>query len=416
MVPAPDWAISLAKLSDYSVSPIYAMALATQRAMWDTYDTCHAIVRQRRPKNFQAMKDKLIAFTLGAATLIGTQSLRPLDAYAKEPIKTPLITATTTLQDDTYLLGPGDQLELKLFDAPELSGPLDVLNDGTVSLPLIGSVRLTGLSLSQASQWVTSLYRKQVLRPELQLRLVKARPIRVALVGEVERPGLYSLTTSEGAQTQGGPSISISGLPTVVDAIQKAGGITQLANLRQVVLQRRMPGDSPRYKQTQLDLLSLLFEGDQQQNPFLFDGDTIRITKASEPPQEAIALASANLSPHQIQVYVIGEVLRPGALPLPANTPLVQAVMAAGGPQTWRANTGNVELVRINRNGTATRQRFKLNLSQGASNALNPPLRDGDTLVVNRSGMAVASDAIGAVSAPLTGLVNILALVNLINK
>ena len=235
-------------------------------------------------------------------------------------------------------------------------------------------------------------------------------------MGEVERPGLYSLTTSEGAQTQGGPSISISGLPTVVDAIQKAGGITQLANLRQVVLQRRMPGDSPRYKQTQLDLLSLLFEGDQQQNPFLFDGDTIRITKASEPPQEAIALASANLSPHQIQVYVIGEVLRPGALPLPANTPLVQAVMAAGGPQTWRANTGNVELVRINRNGTATRQRFKLNLSQGASNALNPPLRDGDTLVVNRSGMAVASDAIGAVSAPLTGLVNILALVNLINK
>ena len=362
------------------------------------------------------MNDPLKTAAICAATLIGTQFLHFPPVLGKETKNNAPSLVQASLQDDTYLLGPGDQLELKLFDAPELSGNLDLLNDGTVSLPLIGSVRLTGLSLSQASQWVNSLYRKQVLRPELQLRLVKPRPIRVALVGEVEHPGLYSLTTSEGAQTQGGPSVSINGLPTVVDAIQKAGGITQLANLHQVILQRRLPGDSPRYKQTKLDLLSLLFDGDQQQNPFLFDGDTIRITKANEPSEEAIALASVNLSPHQIQVYVIGEVLRPGALQLPANTPLVQAVLAAGGPQTWRANTGNVELVRINRNGTATRQRFKLNLSQGASNATNPPLRDGDTLVVNRSGMAVASDAIGAVSTPLTGLVNILALVNLINK
>ena len=362
------------------------------------------------------MFNPLKATALCAATLIGTQLLFFWPAHANDQRKNNTAPVQASLQDDTYLLGPGDQLELKIFDAPELTGNLDLLNDGTVSLPLIGSVRLSGLSLSQATQWVTSLYRKQVLRPELQLRLVKSRPIRVALVGEIEHPGLYSLTTSEGSQTQGGPGITISGLPTVVDAIQKAGGITQLANLREVILQRRIPGDSPRYKQTKLDLLALIFNGDQQQNPFLFDGDTIRITKAEEPPKEAIAIASANLSPQQIRVYVIGEVLRPGVLPLPANTPLVQAVLAAGGAQTWRANTGNVELVRINRNGTATRQRFKLNLSQGVSNATNPPLRDGDTLVVNRSGMAMASDAIGAVSTPLTGLVNILALVNLINK
>ena len=350
------------------------------------------------------------AFTWGA-------SLGPIAApvAAGQLVVRPLA-APVTLQEDSYLLGPGDLLELKLFDAPELSGNLDVLNDGTASLPLIGSVRLTGLSLFQASQWFTSLYRKQLLRPELQLRVVKPRPIRVALVGEVERPGLYSLTTSETTQTEGGPSLTVSGLPTVVDAIQKAGGITQLADLRQVVLQRRMPGDPPSHKQARLDLLALLLEGDQQQNPFLFDGDTIRITKASEPPAEAVELAAANFSPQEIRVNVIGEVVRPGTLPLQANTPLVQAVLAAGGPQTWRASNTNVELVRINRNGTATRQRFALNLSQGASNTKNPPLRDGDTVVVNRSGMAVASDAIGAVSTPLTGLVNILALVDLINK
>ena len=317
-------------------------------------------------------------------------------------------------QEDAYVLGPGDGLQLRFFGTTELSGPVEVLSDGNVSLPLLGPVRLTGLTLPQASQWLELIYKKQLLRPELQLSLVRPRPLRVALVGQVERPGLYTLTSTEQSQTEA--KVSISGLPTLVDAIQKAGGITPMANLREVTLQRRLPGEPLRYKRTSVDLLALVQQGDQLQNPILFDGDTIRIEQASEPVAEVIELASTTLSPDTISVNVIGEVLSPGTLPLPANTPLVQAVLAAGGPQTWRASKGNVELVRINRNGTATRQRFQLNLSQGASNTKNPPLRDGDTVVVNRSGLARASDAIGAVSTPLTGLVNILALVDLINK
>lgn len=322
--------------------------------------------------------------------------------------------AVPVSQEDAYVLGPGDGLQLRFFGATELSGPVEVLSDGNVSLPLLGPVRLTGLTLPQASQWLELIYKKQLLRPELQLSLVRPRPLRVALVGEVERPGLYTLTSTEQSQTEA--KVSISGLPTLVDAIQKAGGITPMANLRVVTLQRRLPGEPLRYKRTSVDLLALVQQGDQLQNPILFDGDTIRIEQASEPVAEVIELASTTLSPDKINVNVIGEVLSPGTLPLPANTPLVQAVLAAGGPQTWRASKGNVELVRINRNGTATRQRFQLNLSQGASNTKNPPLRDGDTVVVNRSGLARASDAIGAVSTPLTGLVNILALVDLINK
>ena len=92
---------------------------------------------------------------------------------------------------------------------------------------------------------------------------------------------------------------------------------------------------------------------------------------------------------------------------LQANTPLVQAVLAAGGPKNWRASTGNVELVRINRNGSATLKKFKIDLGEGASNEKNPPLRDGDSVKVNRSTLARASDAINAVSQPLGGLVQI---------
>ena len=328
----------------------------------------------------------------------------------------PMDQSVSTLQKNAYIIGPGDVLDLKLFDAEELSGALQVLNDGSVPLPLIGSVRLSGLTLQQATLRVKQLMSNELLRPDLQLRVVKPRPIRVALVGQVERPGIYSLTNSEMGQTEGGPAIRLSGLPTVVDAIQKAGGITQNANLREVILQRRLPGTSsvPSYKQAELDLLDLILDGNQSQNPFLFDGDTIRISEAEETPEEAVELAAVNLSPQTISVNVIGEVNNPGRVELPASTPLVQAVIAAGGAN-FRANTRNVELVRINRNGSATLKRFNLDLSAAASNEKNPPLQDGDSVMVNRSQFARAGDTVNTLSQPLGGLVQIWTLFRLIN-
>ncbi len=317
-------------------------------------------------------------------------------------------------QEDAYILGPGDALSLRFLAATELSGPFNLLSDGTASLPLLGNVRLMGLTLSQAGQWLETLYKRQLLRPELQLSIVTPRPLRIALIGQVTRPGLYTLTPSEASQTE--VAVSISGLPTLVDAIQKAGGITSEADLRSVMLQRRLPGEAGAYKRTRLNLLALILEGDQQQNPLLFDGDTIKIDEATEPVEEAIELSSTTLAPREISVNVIGEVKAAGRIQLPANTPLVQGVLAAGGPIAWRANRGDVELVRINRNGTATREKFALNLDQGASNSKNPPLRDGDTVVVNRSGLAVASDALNAVINPLTPIINALNFIELINN
>ncbi|WP_240307714.1 SLBB domain-containing protein [Synechococcus sp. RS9917] len=182
-----------------------------------------------------------------------------------------------------------------------------------------------------------------------------------------------------------------------------------------MLLRRRLPGDQLLYKQAKLDLLALVLEGVQSQNPYLFDGDTLILKPAEEVPEEAVELASVNLSPQVIQVNVIGEVETPGLLRLQANTPLVQAILAAGGPKAWRASKGNVELVRINRNGSATLKEFEIDLNQGASNQKNPPLRDGDTVRVKRSALARTSDAINAISQPVSGLVTIWSLFRLIN-
>ena len=142
---------------------------------------------------------------------------------------------------------PAPSLAAEAQPKPSRAIPLESPLHCTVPLPLVGNVRVQGLTLSQAQLWFTALFRKQLQRPDLQLKVVRPRPIRVALVGEVERPGIYSLTTSESTQTAGGPATLISGLPTVVDALQKGGGVTLNANLADVVIKRRMPGEPVTY-------------------------------------------------------------------------------------------------------------------------------------------------------------------------
>jgi polysaccharide export outer membrane protein len=203
----------------------------------------------------------------------------------------------------------------------------------------------------------------------------------------------------------------------VVSALQKAGGITLNANLTDVRLQRKLPGTTNQLRETQLNLVALLQKGDKRQNPFLFDGDTIVIGRAAAPPpNEVLELAAANLSPKTIKVNVVGEVKSPGSLSLRAGTPLIQAILSAGGPTAMRANRNNVELVRINRDGTATLRRYALDYSQSVSGPRNPPLREGDSVIVNRSVLASGTDVLNVVSQPLTNLVGVLTLFGIYNN
>ena len=322
---------------------------------------------------------------------------------------------SNNLQKDHYLIGPGDVLTLSLFDAPEFSGEYVVFNDGTISLPLIGTIFVSNLSISQVTKLLEERYKDQLLRPELHLNVKVPRPILVSVIGEIERPGIYSLTEREQSILAGGPQITNSGLPTIVDAIQKAGGITQNANLTNVVVIRKVPGFKNELKTTIINLLDLIFEGDHTQNLFLFDGDVIRLTKANKISPSTIKIARANLSPSTIKVRVIGQVGVPGLLNLSANTPLVQAVMSAGGPIAWKANKGNIFLIRVNENGTVIKKKYKINLNENVSYEKNPPLRDKDIVLVESSALNKVSSGLGAVTEPMSSLVTAITLFKLVN-
>jgi polysaccharide export outer membrane protein len=92
---------------------------------------------------------------------------------------TPARLSITEVYADLYVLGPGDGLQLTFLDpaAKEIGGPFGILPDGTSSLPLLGSVQLTGLTIGQASRWLSSLYGKQLKRPQLYLTLITPRPV-----------------------------------------------------------------------------------------------------------------------------------------------------------------------------------------------------------------------------------------------
>ena len=314
---------------------------------------------------------------------------------------------------DQYLIGPGDKLNLKLFDSEEFSGTFKVMSDGLISLPLVGSVDLNFLTIEDAQKKLKKLYAEVLLRPELNLTVEEERPIKISVIGEVEKPGIYTLSEDNNSKVIGSDTSS-SGLPTLFNAIQKAGGLTQNANLKNIELRRRLPGKEASFKKAKLNLLDLVLEGNQMQNPYLFDGDVIRITEALNQKYSG-SITNSNLTSDSITINVVGFVKSPGKYSVKRGTSLAQGIYTAQGPINWKSNKGKVELIRINDNGSANLRRFNLDISQNTSEEKNPLLKDQDIIRVRQTLYSNLGDGIRVVSEPLTNLVTIYSLFKIID-
>ena len=314
------------------------------------------------------------------------------------------------LQLDPYILGPGDELKIEVLDSDISSGLYTILNDGTINIPLAGDVLLKGRTLKDANSEIKKKLKKQLIEPEVSIQIMKPRPMTVFVLGEVDRPGIYTLDIA-GIQSAVEPSPSnISGMPTLIKAIQKAGGITQSANLKEVELIRLLPGNKNEYKTTKLNLINLIFKGARDNNPFLFDGDIIKLTKSKVEPSKRIeTITLNNLSPNQIQISVIGEVVKPGRFFIDTNTPLLQSILEAGGPINSRSSKAHVDLYRVNRDGTASHKKFKMDLKAGISPS-NPLLKNGDVVRVRRNLITQASDSLDTIARPLSSVVTVYSL------
>jgi polysaccharide export outer membrane protein len=241
-------------------------------------------------------------------------------------------------------------------------------------------------------------------------------PINIAVVGEVYRPGPHTVTGTARTTDAGLPgSPTRYGLtPTITRALQVAGGITPAANIRQVQVRRVTQAGSEQV--FQVDLWKLLHEGDLSQDALLQDRDTVVVPTATQVDlSESNQIAAASFSPDKIRVNVVGELVRPGLVEVPPNTPLNQGILAAGGFNN-RASSHGVQLIRLNPNGSVSRQAINIDFAQGVNESTNPPLHNNDVVVVQRSGIAAVSDALDVVANPLSRFLTLfVSPLNLIN-
>lgn len=132
--------------------------------------------------------------------------------------------------ESDYMLVVGDVVELNVFREPDLTTQATIARDGTVQLPLIREVTLSGLTIRDARELLRNLYDKQFLvDPQVFLNVVKFAERKFTIMGQVARPGSYEL--------QGGERIDL------LEAIGLAGGFTRIADRGRVIIQRKEGGE-----------------------------------------------------------------------------------------------------------------------------------------------------------------------------
>ena len=310
-----------------------------------------------------------------------------------------------------YRLAPGDRLLTSVFKIEGYEAQVQVLSDGTINLPRLGTIQVWGLTLEEARQRITAGYSRFLRRPLVYLDLVEQRPVRVTVTGQVLRPGVFTLpVNSQGSIGTSGESTGVGadggGWPTMIDVIQKAGGISATGDLARLELLRPSPSPGGPTQSYVFDYLTVLKDGGFAPNPLIYDGDSIRVHKATAPVNvDLLTTAASNFAPTVINVQVVGEVFAPGVVQVGSNAPLSRAILASGGV-TRRGSVKRVDLIRMGREGRTTVKQLRYDPNAVLSSANNPPLRNGDVVVVDRNAFTKVTDTMTDAMLPLEPVVD----------
>lgn len=255
-----------------------------------------------------------------------------------------------------YRIGPLDQVTVLVWGRPDLGSQVPseresqrkittVAADGTISLPFLDRMDITGMTASQAAQLVLDAYEASVTKPQVELEVVKFRSQKVQITGEVTRPGIVYLSDN---------------VLTIAEAMAVAGGTTEYADLRHGVLIR----DGISYH---LDEWSAAHGESAAHNVMLRDGDQIFFPALNE-----------NV------FYVLGDVRNQGAYPIQAKgTTFLEGLGAAGGPNLDSAKLRPITFIRIQGDVTTV---YKFELEE-AMQAADIALLPGDRIYVSRTGI-----------------------------
>ncbi len=220
-----------------------------------------------------------------------------------------------------YLVGPGDVLSIEVFGEKDLSGNVTVSQDGKIKNILLGDVVVEGLTTGQIEELLTKeLGKEYLVDPKVTVSIQEYKSHKVYVLGEVEKPGTYALTTQS----------------RLLDILLKAGGPTSNAGDNVSIL-RREGGTLDHIK---VDITRLFVDGDLSQNIPIKDGDIIYVSR-----EEKGNITSRFYEKKLNLFYVVGEVKAPGAYELHEGYTVLNAILQAGGFTDYSKKNG-VMLVR----------------------------------------------------------------------
>jgi polysaccharide export outer membrane protein len=261
-----------------------------------------------------------------------------------------------TEEEGDLPLGPGDLIEVAVFEVQEFQGlKLRIPNSGQIALPLIGTLNAAGHTAVDLQNEVRArLQEKYVHDPQVTLFVHEHKSQRISVIGAVRSGGVFTLTSRL----------------RLADALALAGGLTEEAGPTVYVV-RWVPaalvsGSAANGATEQVMTavnLGTLVAGKDELNLPLQSGDVIDVPRAGS-------------------YYVGGEVNRPGSFPLKARTTVAQTPHAAGGVKD-AADWDDVRLYRTSPQGTREVQRYSLNDFESGKPA--PELQAGDIVIVGKS-------------------------------
>ncbi|HEY1896434.1 MAG TPA: SLBB domain-containing protein [Terracidiphilus sp.] len=233
-----------------------------------------------------------------------------------------------------YVVGPGDELLIRVWGKIDLDGHVTVDRNGQISLPRVGTLTVAGLRYEQLDSFLRNAVGNLYKDFQLNVTMGRLRSIQVFVLGSARQPGAYT----------------VSSLSTLVNALFASGGPSATGTMRRIQLRR---GDQ---RLTEFDVYDLLRRGDKSHDVQLLPGDVIYI-----PP----------IGP---QVAIVDNVNDPGIYELKGDTTVADALANAGG-LTSLARVDRAILERIENHARRRVDEFALDGS-----GLQRMLMDGDLL------------------------------------
>lgn len=239
-----------------------------------------------------------------------------------------------------YVLGAGDELKIDVYGFSDKNISLKVTPEGVIRYPNLGPVKVAGLSLEDARAMLSSKLAQiypglKSGNTKLQVSLGQIRSIKVNIIGEVRKPGSYTL----------------SSFSTIANALYASGGPTLIGSYRNIELVRGGKTIS------KFDLYSYLMKGDLTANKVLQDEDVIRV------------------APYSSRIEVRGAIKRSAIYELSSEDRLENILTYTGG----FADNALKDVVRISRYGKREKEMVTLAVNESK----NYPLQTGDMMYVD---------------------------------